>query len=89
MVGFGFRLGGHLYFVTGSVHAMSTWGAVWEVDPEGPRIVRRIGLPGHAYRASVTRSHTVVLETGEGALAIREDGTLADPTQFGRCSPDL
>lgn len=88
-VGFGFRLGGRLYFVTGSVHAMSTWGSVWEIDADAARIIRRIRLPAHAYRASVASARAVILETGEGAVAIREDGSLADPGALvGPCTPD-
>ena len=87
-VGFGFRLGGRLYFVMGSVHAMSTWGAVWEIDPAVPRIVRRIALPAHVYRAWVSSDRAIVLETGEGVLAINEDGSLADPAWIGSPEPD-
>ena len=83
-VSFAFRLGGRLYVVTGDSHALMSDGAVWEIDPEALRVVRRIRLPAEARRAFATSGRALVLATREGALAILENGSLADPAALGR-----
>lgn len=82
------RLGGKLYVAAGLIHLFSDYGYLYVVDPGRHQVERTIRLPAKVSRFAVSSAHAVVLQTSEGALAVREDGTLIDAEQVAGCRPD-
>jgi hypothetical protein len=79
------RMGGRLYVATGLNHLFSDSGAVYIIDPERLRVERGIRLPASPIRFAATASRAVIISTAQGDIAIREDGSLADPQALGAC----
>jgi hypothetical protein len=84
---FAVPMGGRWYVAEGLSHLGLDRGSLIVLD-SGGRVARRIRLPASPREAIATESRTLVIRTGGGDIAIREDGRLVDPSRLALCGKD-
>lgn len=80
-----FIWGDRLYLLTGLNHMGLNRGDLWELDRETVTPIRRVRLPGTAYRFAVSSKGALLFPTEGGTLALTLDGRLADPAPYSDC----
>ena len=81
-------MSGRLYVAAGLAHLTLDSGHLYVVDPRRLRVERVIRLPASPARIAVSSRRAVIVETGEGAVAIGEDGRLVAPESIADCETD-
>jgi hypothetical protein len=81
-----FRIGRRLYVVQGLSHMVLSNGNISVFAGDPPRLIRATRLPAEPYEILATDRRAVLVRTRAGDLAIREDGSLADPESLGLCA---
>ena len=79
---------GRIYATAGLTHMMSNYGHLYVIDPAGPRVERTVRLPASPGNLLALAEGVVVIKTSSGDVAVREDGTLLDPSTVERCAGD-
>ena len=87
-VAFAWQMSGKLYVAAGLAHLFLDLGHIYVIDPARLRIERVIRLPASPRRMSVSDRRAVIVQTGEGDIAIGERGRLFDPERLGDCEDE-